>query len=273
MKRRARQPEPKMQVIDQLGHFADIAGAKVTENPTLVGGSVAFAVIMFFVSSNALFYQPFKHEDAFFATRSMDNYIAPEIEVPLSRVQPVGEPVSTDLAKTDGNLTKRPKDLQLMDIQQALAGLKLYDGTIDGVSGPKTRAAIEKFQLQAGLEPTGKIDPLLIDAIRTASIPPQKIPAPSQRNPQQDVDEDAAEAASATPDQSNGSGGLSDTEIRMLQAGLKAFGDNSIEVDGKIGSKTKTAIEEFQRLFQLEQTGEANRETLAKLQELGLISG
>ena len=272
MKRRAKQPEPKPLIVDQLGYFADIAGAKVSENPTLVGGSVAFAVIMFFVSSNALFYQPYKHEDAFFATRSMESYVAPSIEVPVSQLKTAGKTTTTEVAAVQEPVVRRPKDIQLMDIQQALAGLKLYDGTIDGVSGPKTRAAIEKFQMQAGLEPTGKIDPLFLDAIRTASIPAQKIPAPQLREQLPEQDEDTAEAADPAPENNN-SGGLNDEEIRMLQAGLKAFGDNSIEVDGKIGGKTKTAIEEFQRLFQLELTGDANRETLAKLQELGLISG
>lgn len=272
MKRRAKQPEPKPLIIAQLGYFADMAGAKINENPTLVGGSMAFAVVMFFVSSNALYYQPYKHEDAFFETRSMESYVAPSIEVPVTRLKSGEKAKATEVANASEPVNKRPKDIQLMDIQQALAGLKLYDGSIDGVSGPKTRAAIEKFQMQAGLEPTGKIDPLLIDAIRTASVPAQKIPAPQLREQMPEPDEDVAEAAGTTPVIYNADA-LNDEEVRMLQAGLKAFGDNSIEVDGKIGGKTKTAIEEFQRLFQLKQTGQANRETLAKLQELGLISG
>lgn len=272
MKRRAKQPEPKPLVFDHLGYYADMAGAKVSENPTLVGGSVAFAVVMFFVSSNALFYQPYKHEDAFFATRTMDNYVAPSTTQPVSQLNGSKAAKATEVADIAEPVIKRPKDIQLMDIQQALAGLKLYDGTIDGISGPKTRAAIEKFQMQAGLEPTGKIDPLLIDAIRTASIPPRKVPAPQMREQLPVQDENTAAENDTTPTEGN-TGGLNDSEIRMIQAGLKAFGDNSIEVDGKIGGKTKTAIEEFQRLFQLELTGDANRETLAKLQELGLVSG
>ena len=267
MKRRAKQPEP-VTMLDQIGSVADFAGAKIAENPAVVGSSVAFAVVMFFVSSNALFYQPFKHDDALFATRSMETYVAPALPKPVS-LNSIKSGANT--AKNPGSIameTGRPRDIQLIDIQSALAKMKLYDGTVDGVAGPKTKAAIQQFQVQAGLEPTGTIDPLLIDAIRTASIPAEKIPAPVLRDPMPELDEESAENAESASDS-----GLNDAEIRKIQAGLKAFGDSGIEIDGKIGTKTKIAIEEFQRLFQLEQTGIADRNTLSKMQELGLVSG
>ena len=43
------------------------------------------------------------------------------------------------------------------DIQQALANAKFYEGKIDGISGPKTRKAIESFQSQNGLKADGKV--------------------------------------------------------------------------------------------------------------------
>lgn len=45
------------------------------------------------------------------------------------------------------------------DIQQALKNANLYEGNIDGISGPKTREAIEAFQSKAGLNPDGKVGP------------------------------------------------------------------------------------------------------------------
>ena len=262
MTRRAKQPEPVFSYIDLAGQTADLAGRKIAENPALVGGTVAFAVIMFFVSSNALFYQPFRHTDALFETRSMDTYSAPELPTPVSLKAGKLPAQTLEVADDGAGLKARAKDIQLIDIQTALAKLKLYSGTIDGVPGPKTRAAIQQFQQQAGLEPTGDVDPLLIDAIRTASIPDQNIPKPVIRQP---------EGGSVSSESNDGS--LTEDEVRKLQAGLKAFGNDNIEIDGKLGSKTKTAIIEFQRLFQLSESGEANRETLAKLQELGLVSG
>ncbi len=41
----------------------------IMRNPTVVGGSTAFLVALFYVSANALWYQPHAHRDVFFATR------------------------------------------------------------------------------------------------------------------------------------------------------------------------------------------------------------
>ena len=54
---------------------------------------------------------------------------------------------------------------------------------------------------------------------------------------------------------------------------MKAFGNESIDVDGRIGTKTRDAIREFQDLFKLTVSGEPNREVLEKLQEIGLVAG
>lgn len=42
--------------------------------------------------------------------------------------------------------------------QQHLADLKLYDGVVDGTIGPKTRAALTRFQTMNGLSATGNLD-------------------------------------------------------------------------------------------------------------------
>ncbi len=44
-------------------------------------------------------------------------------------------------------------------IQRALKNLGLYDGALDGKIGPKTFAAIEKFQEEHGLAVDGKVGP------------------------------------------------------------------------------------------------------------------
>ena len=45
------------------------------------------------------------------------------------------------------------------DIQTALAKAGLYTGSIDGKIGPKTKAAIMKFQQAKGLKADGKVGP------------------------------------------------------------------------------------------------------------------
>jgi Putative peptidoglycan binding domain len=264
MARYAKQPEPKPTMMDYAGHAIDQIGARAAENPVATGGTVAFAVVMFFVSSNALFYQPFQHKDAFFQTRSMNNYEAPILpKVSVNTRNNAAKSETFKIAR-EGISEGAEKNLQLVDIQSALASMKLYNGTIDGLPGPKTREAIATFQQQAGLEPTGEIDPLLVDAIRTASIPAEKIPAPKVKK----------QSAEALPDVAPVQSGaeLSEDEIKKLQAGLKAFGNEGIDIDGKVGSKTKQALLEFQDLFKLTKTGLADQETLSKLQEIGLVS-
>ena len=262
----AKRRKPKATMMDFAGHAIDHVGARVSENPVATGGAVAFVVTMFFVSSNALFYQPFQHKDAFFQTRLMNNYVAPVLPKISVTTKVNGTKSETfKIARQDEPSSTIQKDLQLVDIQSALASMKLYNGTIDGLPGPKTREAIASFQQKAGLEPTGEVDPLLVDAIRTASIPIDKIPVPRAKQ----------QSAEALPDVAvvKTGGELSDVDIKKLQAGLKAFGNEGIEIDGQVGGKTKQAIVEFQGLFKLSETGQADRETLNKLKEIGLVSG
>ena len=295
MARNARRPKPQPTYMDVAGMLMSNAGQRISDNPALAGSSVAFAVVMFYVSTNALFYQPYQHKDALFSTRSMQEYVAPDLPKPMAALgQKDTKTQSFKIARDEATApVKRQSDPTLADIQTALAQMKMYNGSVDGLPGPKTRAAIAKFQQEAGLEPTGEIDPLLLDAIRTASIPAEKVPAPklkakpvpvkpkvqqvSNKAPAEDtapVPEKAvvsAEEASSPAPMSTGS--LSGEDVLRLQAGLKAFGNDFIEVDGKIGSKTRDAIREFQNLFQLTVSGEPNREVLEKLQEIGLVAG
>lgn len=52
-----------------------------------------------------------------------------------------------------------------VDVQQELARQGYYCGAIDGVIGPRSRAAIRAFQADRGLLVTGRIDPVLLRAL------------------------------------------------------------------------------------------------------------
>lgn len=54
------------------------------------------------------------------------------------------------------------------DVQRALAGLGYYDGEVDGLVGPLTRGAVRAFQQEVGLEPTGHIQPTVVEALARA---------------------------------------------------------------------------------------------------------
>ncbi len=53
----------------------------------------------------------------------------------------------------------------LADVQAELARRGYYDGAVDGVFGPATRAALQRFQRDAGLRISGAIDEETLDAL------------------------------------------------------------------------------------------------------------
>jgi peptidoglycan hydrolase-like protein with peptidoglycan-binding domain len=48
--------------------------------------------------------------------------------------------------------------MSLQDAQRALQEKGYYDGSVDGVNGPKTQAALSKYQKEQGLTVTGRLD-------------------------------------------------------------------------------------------------------------------
>lgn len=57
------------------------------------------------------------------------------------------------------------KPWSVLDVQRELARLGYYSGGLDGQVGPMTREAVRNFQQDAGLRPTGRIEPTLVTAL------------------------------------------------------------------------------------------------------------
>ncbi len=76
----------------------------------------------------------------------------------LGDIQPV-DTESANVSVEPATQTEVVEKPSVQDIQQALKNANLYDGKVDGISGPKTRKAIESFQSQNGLKPDGKVGP------------------------------------------------------------------------------------------------------------------
>ena len=148
----ARRPKKISGLERYSGVAAQRAGAFVSENPALVGGTTAFAVAMFFFSSNALWYQPNAHRDAFFATRPLDAYKAPVLPQAHSRL---GKDGNEDVFKIVKDDAPQP-DPVVRDIQSALRQMAMYDGTVDGIAGPRTLAAIREFSSAPALSRTAR---------------------------------------------------------------------------------------------------------------------
>jgi peptidoglycan hydrolase-like protein with peptidoglycan-binding domain len=228
-------------------------GGAISRNPVLVGGTTAFLVALAFVSANALWYQPHFHSGAFFATRNLGGgFVEPE-----SRMPGLGEETTIRIQREPDHVPQPKPDKVVEQVQGILRELNLYSGSVDGIAGPNTRSAIANYRKKVGLPISDRIDEELLTQLgvapKTSSIGATR--AKAQTEPD----------ASAGPDQSI-------PFVTKIQAGLKAFGNEGIEVDGVIGTRTKDAIREFQSLFGLPVTGEPDEALYAKMQEVGLTN-
>lgn len=263
-------------------------GALIASNPAIAGGTTAFLVTLGFISANALWYQPEGHDGVFFRTRP-DLVFKPikhdsslpgsssqnktSVDAPIRKVKSVPVPKSQDpiAAAINGEPVLAPGgDPEVAKLQEKLLALGFYTGTVDGISGKGTRAAIDAYR-KATADMGIEAEPTVDNASETtASIAvPAKKPEPTEEKATvQKVSASAEHNAVAD----TGGGGLSPAEIVRIQAGLRAFGNDKVEIDGKIGASTQDAVSEFQKLFRLPVTGEPDEKLLAKMQEIGLIN-
>lgn len=278
-KRRAPKRSPALQALIA-------AGGLIASNPGIAGGTTAFLVTLGFISANALWYQPHVHEGVFFSTRpelvfkpikqekpALSGEKRTSVDAPIRKVNSVPVPKSQDAiaAAINGDPVLGPGgDPEVAQLQQKLLALGFYNGTVDGISGKGTRAAIEAYRkasAELGVEaeaPVGNAD----DTTASIAVPAKK---PDSAPEKATVQKISASSANAEVNDA-ATGGLSAPEIVRVQAGLRAFGNDKVEIDGKVGESTKIAVSEFQKLFRLPVTGEPDAKLLAKMQEIGLIN-
>ncbi len=291
--------------------LAIAAGELVARNPVLTGGATAFLVVMGFVSANALWYQPEAHDAVFFRTRPdfvfrptpravLPGTAAAKPAQPAQPPQPMttvaeiaaaptppapkAAPVPVPAQPAPGRLPAAdviddmlpalaPKaDLEVARLQQRLALLGVYKGPVDGFTGPQTREALERWRaLQGKLGVQAAADAAPPDDTVTATI---VAPTPRPR-PQPAVAHAEArpkpELASLSGADRKPASSVSSQDIVRVQAGLKAFGNDRVPVDGHAGKVTQDAVRDFQKLFGLPVTGEIDAALIAKMREIGLI--
>lgn len=282
MRRSASEPDQPSGLGELLREGLMMTGAAMLRSPLVVGGATAFLVAQAFVTTNALWYQPHFHSGAFFETRAPERPAAepltkadtepsparlaepvartpaPALRLPESSAPaPQPAPAEREAAAAPASAGGDPK---VREVQRILSGLNLYEGEVDGLNGPQTRQAVEQYRRIVGLEAGTQIDEALLGQLglapsRQASLtddgPTASItPTPPRREPP------AAEAP--------------DSLVVKIQAGLRAFGNDGLELDGVVGATTRSAILEFQSLFGLPETGEPDEAVYAKMREIGL---
>jgi peptidoglycan hydrolase-like protein with peptidoglycan-binding domain len=133
---------------------------------------------------------------------------------------------------------------EVREAQEQLDTLGYPVGGIDGRIGDRTRTAIRNFQRDKGLNATGQLDHDTFDALADAAADNRRA---------------AADERHAEP----GDHAMS-SSIRRAQTKLERLG-YPVETDGELGTKTRTALRNFQRDRGLNATGELDQDTLEAL--------
>lgn len=275
--------------------------------PANIAWTVGVIATVGYVFSNALFMQDAAHPAAFFDTRTQTTSTslkADEMRLPVSQndisdVQ-IGQAPVTRIVLDSNSATapqplpvKRPATVEtiaqsvpvstvdnvasLSELQNLLAELGFYNGDVDGLDGPKTRAAIESYKANVGLKGIELTSKELITSAKnnlivTAAVPrtrPQIAPTAQVESSIRTAPR-PVETVSYKPPVVSTAPKVDET-VRKIQAGLRAFGDQSISVDGVSGSQTIAAIKDFQSLFKLPVTGEIDQQLVEKMRSVGLI--
>jgi peptidoglycan hydrolase-like protein with peptidoglycan-binding domain len=139
----------------------------------------------------------------------------------------------------------------LMQVQEKLRQSGAYTGRADGVWGPDSQAALERFQQRNGLQVTGSLNQA---TAATLGLQPGEL-LTAGSGPAVGAGADAA------------AGPLSRAAVRNLQSRLRNLGFYRGPVDGLWGPGTQTSIERFQQGRGLQATGQLNPATA---QALGL---
>ena len=223
--------------------------------------SAAFVMLLTILSigANALFLQDRRHPAPLFGSwpetpvktmpavsaRDEDPPLPPSRNAALSHRRPelVDAGIADRLPEIDEALVS--------EIQRLLSERGLYSGPIDGVIGPRTDAAIRKYQSSIGLPPTGVANPTLLEQLRGER------PAVGPTN---SIDEISSSKHAPTDPHI----------VRVVQAVLNEIGYGPLEVDGIMGSRTKAAILRFARKNGLRSSGDID---VALLRELEKVVG
>ena len=146
-----------------------------------------------------------------------------------------------------------PGDMVVQAVQQQLASAGYYDGPVDGVAGPQTRAAILAFERRTGLRETGVATAELITGIQSWAA----------RGPRSVATEPPGPQAAAT----------ADPKVALVQAALARAAYGPLSADGVFGKQSHDAIVRFQLDQGMPLTGAIDEALVKRLKAVGAMDG
>jgi len=193
---------------------------------------------------NALYRQPGPHPAPIFSVKPRPVATEPaEVVPPMPRTRPapmIAKPEA--VARSRADITT--------DIQRELSRRGLYDGPVDGVTGPKTDAAIRDFETSVKLRVSGEPTEDVLRAIQRTPLKTEAVPRPTPRP------DPIADLIAPTP------------RVIAVQRALNDFGYGPVTATGVYGTETIAAIQKFERDRKLPVTGQISPRLVRELAAL-----
>lgn len=144
----------------------------------------------------------------------------------------------------------------VISVQQKLKDLGFYTGSVDGVYGTGSMAAVKAFQRQNGLTADGLVGSRTHAVLMSATSGSTSNSGSGNSSSDSSSDQTYAECTLSY--------GSTGSEVKKMQQALKALGYN-VSADGSYGALTQMAVTQFQKRNGLTADGVAGSATLKLL--------
>ena len=181
-------------------------------------------------------------------------YTEAETAAPTAAPTPTAAPAASTAWTT---LREGMKGTEVKQLQENLIRLGYLSGKADGSYGEQTAAAVREFQKQNGLTADGTAGEKTLKKLYGGTAKEAKATATPKTT--------AAAKATATQTHSTLRRGSTGTAVKDLQSRLIDLGYLNGKADGVYGSKTASAVKEFQKDNKLTTDGIAGMKTLTKI--------
>ena len=205
----------------------------VLNHPIEVAGVLAMAGLAVAIVFNAVALQSGVHPAPFFAQQ-----LRQPVAGQGTRGTVQTRAASTVPAGDDATAALSEQAALVRDLQLELAEVGLYDGTADGVLGPKTAAAIRGYQEKSGLAQDGRATAELLTRMRASPIPIIRASAPASQPARIDAIGALIEA--------NTSIVLPDKRTLRVERALTKLAYGPLKIDGIVDQDTRSAIGQFE---------------------------
>ena len=218
-------------------------------SPLDVAGIVLLLVAVGAILANALYRQPGPHPAPIFSVKPRP--VATDVVTLLPRARPALPDAATHL---------------LIEIQRELIKRGLFEGTADGVLGPKTDAAIRDFETLANMKVTGEPSEELLRALQRPAKGGKGDFAGSHAGARGDAIGDLLNPPVPIPTPAPGSA----QRVVAVQRALNDFGYGPVKATGSIGPETTAAIRKFESERKMPVTGQVSARLV---RELAAVTG